>query len=229
MASSSPLDPEASKNFLESTRRIWFDPEIEHLKEIGSVNEGYQPEKMQVILFPHNDKSVLFDKDVFPTEYLEANIKYKDCAHVTFEKDANGNWRGYFDFRYNTGKASELLSSAHEFLESAKEAHKAGRLQVFGDNLFSAAELFVQSLLFVESHNQRFVNDPSHKWTVLEFSKYTKLGNIDPRYSKALGDLSRLRDGARYHKREFRLDDSQAKEHIKIVEELAKEVGRSIS
>ena len=223
------LDKEASKRFLGETKRIWFDPEIEHLKQIGSVKEDYEPEKMQVILFPHNDKSVLFDENVFPTEYLKANIRYKDCAHVTFEKDVNGNWRGFFDFRYNIGKASELLSSAHEFFESAKEAYKAGRLQVFADNLFSAAELFVQSLLFVESHNQRFVDDPCHKWTELEFSKYTKLGNIDPQYSKELGRLSRLRGEARYHKRKFRLNDSKAKEHINIVEDLAKEVGRSIS
>ncbi|MDQ3887979.1 MAG: hypothetical protein M3251_01765 [Thermoproteota archaeon] len=46
------LDEEAYKTFLTDAMRIWFNPELERLRRIGSVGEGYQPEKMQVILFP---------------------------------------------------------------------------------------------------------------------------------------------------------------------------------
>jgi hypothetical protein len=43
---------------------IWFYPEVERLRQLGLVKEDYRPEKMQVILFPNDNKSVLFEKDV---------------------------------------------------------------------------------------------------------------------------------------------------------------------
>ena len=76
---------------------------------------------------------------------------------------------------------------------------------------------------------QSFVDKPNHKWTTSEFSKFVKLENMDPRYSKTLGDLSRLRDEARYDKRPLSLKDSNAKEYINTVQQLAKEVMRSFA
>jgi hypothetical protein len=43
---------------------IWFYPEVERLRQLGLVKEDYRPEKMQVILFPNDNKSILFEKDV---------------------------------------------------------------------------------------------------------------------------------------------------------------------
>lgn len=51
---------------------------------------------------------------------------------------------------------------------------------------------------------------------------------MGPRYSKTLGNLSRLKDEARYHKRPFNLEKSEAHEYITIVEELAEDVTMSI-
>jgi hypothetical protein len=39
-------DQEASKNFLEHTSSLWFNPELERLKQIRSVAEDYQPKAM---------------------------------------------------------------------------------------------------------------------------------------------------------------------------------------
>jgi hypothetical protein len=61
-----------------------------------------------------------------------------------------------------------------------------------------------------------------------EFSKFAKLGNMDPRYSETLNYLSRLRDEARYHKRPFSLEESEAQEYIMTVKEFAEDVRRSI-
>ena len=61
-----------------------------------------------------------------------------------------------------------------------------------------------------------------------EFSKFAKLGNMDPHYSETLGDLSRLRDEARYHKRPFSLEESEAQEYIITLKELAEDVRGSI-
>ena len=85
------LDEEASKTFLEHANRIWFNPELERLRQIESAGEDYPPEKMQVILFPHKVNSVLFDDNVIPIEKLQANSKYGECGHVTFKKDVKGN------------------------------------------------------------------------------------------------------------------------------------------
>jgi hypothetical protein len=47
--------------------------------------------------------------------------------------------------------------------------------------------------------------------------------------SWGLGDLSRLRDEARYEKRPFRLEESEVQEYIMTVEVLAEDVRRSSS
>ena len=75
---------------------------------------------------------------------------------------------------------------------------------------------------------QNYVDNANHKWTKSEFSKFVKLRNMDPRYSKTLGDLSRLRDEVRYDKRPFSLEESEAQEYIMTVEKLAEDVRRSI-
>ena len=223
------LDQEASRNFLEHTSSLWFNPELERLKQIGSVPEDYQPKAMQVILSPHGDHSVLFDGNVIPKEKLQANRKYRDCGYIIFERDIHENWRGSFSLRYNKDKAEELFSSALEFFETAKEANRAGRIRVFLDNLFSATELLVQSMLFVMTHNQKYVDKPNHRFTMSELGKVGKVWNMDnTRYSSLLGNLSRLRDETRYHKRPFSLEETEAQQYISTVEQVVQEVQREI-
>ena len=84
------LDQEASKTFLEDIRRIWFNPELERLRHIGSVKEDYQPEKMQVILFPDGEKHILFDDLLIPKEKLEANSKKPRAANTQVRKAPTG-------------------------------------------------------------------------------------------------------------------------------------------
>jgi hypothetical protein len=76
---------------------------------------------MQVILFPTGQNSVGFDKDVIAIEKLKANRNYENCGHITFKK-ANRSWEGFFDFRYNKGRAEKIFNTALEFFEMAKDA-----------------------------------------------------------------------------------------------------------
>jgi HEPN domain-containing protein len=223
------LDQEASKNFLEHISRLWFNPELETQRLIGLVEEGYQPGAMQVILFPDGLKHILFDNLVIPKEKLEANIKYRDCGHVTFKKDPYGNWKGFFDFRYNKGKAEELFNTSLQFFETAKEAYEVGRSRVFLDNIFSSAELLVESMLFVMTPNQEYVKDPNHNWTKRELGRAIKVGLVESRYSKTLGNLSDLRRKARYHRGQFSLEEPKAQELIRTLDEWIQEVQREIS
>src|SRR5215212_9831809 len=118
------LEEEAARNFFNHTSELWFNPELERLKQIELVADDYQPEAMQVILFPTGVHDVLFDGDVISKEKLQVNRKYRDCGYLIFKKELTGNWQGYFNFRYNKGRAKELFDTALEFLETAKDAYK---------------------------------------------------------------------------------------------------------
>jgi hypothetical protein len=61
-------------------------------------------------------------------------------------------------------------------------------LRVFVDIPLSSTELFVRSRLFVMSE-QKYMQISRTKVNMSEFSKFAKLGNMDPRYSEILGDL----------------------------------------
>jgi hypothetical protein len=137
--------PRGCQELSRTYTSLWFNPELERLKQIGSVSEDYQPEAMQVILFPNNEKHILFDQLVIPKEKLKANIKYRDCGHVTFKKDPYGNWHGFFDFRYNKGRSKELFDTALQYFEAAKDDYKAGRLRVFPDNLSGQQNYFFKA------------------------------------------------------------------------------------
>jgi uncharacterized protein (UPF0332 family) len=223
------LNEEASSNFFNHTMELWFNPELQRMKQIGMVSEEYEPEKMQVILFPTGEKRsiVNFDNDVVSVEKLRANRNYENCGHITFKK-VNGNWEGNFDGRFNKGKAQELFKTAQEFFETAKNEYNAKRMRTFVDTLFSATELLVTSKLIVMSE-QKYVEKPNHKLTKSKFSSFVKLGNAKVEYSKMLGRLSAMRDEARYHKRPFNLEDSVALEYLKTAEELAEYVRSSIT
>ena len=65
----------------------------------------------------------------------------------------------------------------------AKDAYNAVRLQVFVDNLFSSTEILMQSRLFGMS-KQNYVDKRNYEWTMSEFSKFVKLGNMVPLYCK---------------------------------------------
>ena len=65
----------------------------------------------------------------------------------------------------------------------AKDAYNAVRLQVFVDNLFSSTEILVQSRLFGMS-KQNYVDKRNYEWTMSEFSKFDKVGNMVPPYCK---------------------------------------------
>jgi hypothetical protein len=110
------LDEEGSKTFFNHIMDIWFNQELERIRHLGLVKEDYQPEKMQVILFPSGQNSIGFDKDVITVENLKENRNYDDCGHITFKK-VNGNWEGFFDFRYNKGGAEKIFNITSNFLK----------------------------------------------------------------------------------------------------------------
>jgi hypothetical protein len=85
-------------------------------------------------------------------------------------------------------------------------------------------------MLFVMTHNQKYVDKPNHRFTMSELGKVGKVWNMDnTRYSSLLGKLSRLRDETRYHKRPFSLEETEAQQYISTVEQVVQEVQREIS
>ena len=63
-----------------------------------------------------------------------------NCGHFTLLL-LGDRWYGNFEFRYNKGKAAELLRAADESLATASHGWSEGHRRAAIDNLFSAAEL----------------------------------------------------------------------------------------
>jgi len=106
-------------------------------------------------------------------------------------------WYGSFDFRYNRGKAAELLSAAEEFFQSGSAALAAGRRRPAIDNLYSAAELAAKA--FVISMPLPGESDStSHGQVQKRFNMFSRHGNIETEQRKAFNALSDARATARY-------------------------------
>jgi len=100
-------------------------------------------------------------------------------------------------------------------------------LRVFSDNLFSAAELFITSQLFVMSEYE-YVRKPTHAWTQKKYNDFINIGNYKEEYKKILNKLSGLRNHARYHKQSFKLNLEDAKVMLEVVDDLGEHTRRVI-
>jgi uncharacterized protein (UPF0332 family) len=149
-----------------------------------------------------------------------------DLAHITMVLFRKG-WKIVFDLRNNKRKAKQLFDTAEEFLNSAKRALEDGSLRVFSDNLFSAAELFITSQLFVMTEYE-YVRKPTHAWTQKKYNDFINIGNYKEEYKKILNKLSGLRNHARYHKQSFKLNLEDAKVMLEVVDDLGEHTRRVI-
>ena len=112
---------------------------------------------------------------------------------VDDERDSTHLVKIRFDFRYNKGKASELLAAAEEFFETASSALAAGRLRAAIDNLFSAAELAAKAYV-MSTPLPGDSEKKSHGLVHSRFNMFSRHGNIESEHRKAFN----ARASARY-------------------------------
>jgi hypothetical protein len=194
------LDEEGGRNFFHQVMNLWIAPEIERRKEKGILSTNFAIDKIQILISPEErpavvrlnneikaeltcrlkpgiHKQVIGEPvywkeicDIFDIKLTEEDDP--DVVHITMVLFRKG-WKVRFDLRNNKRKARELYDSAREFLNSAKRALDNGSMRVFSDNLFSAAELFVTSQLFVMSEYE-YVKKPTHAWTQKKYNDLSK-------------------------------------------------------
>src|SRR3990172_12266630 len=133
------LDEEALQHTFAHAMKLWFEPQIQRRQEPGTAPEPYTLHAAQVILYADGrPRQVRLNEEVLPMKLVDGLSKVPgepihviemeevqeirlppfadaDCGHFTVIR-LGDCWYGAFDFRYNKGKASELLEAAEEFL-----------------------------------------------------------------------------------------------------------------
>lgn len=249
------LDQEAMRNFFQQVLDLWVRPEIARRQRDGILPNDYNIDKIQILFgINGNDKAVIrLNKEIraLYTCRLKPGIHKQitgepvywkeiedildmqlteeddpDAAHITMILSGKG-WKIKFDFRRYKRKAKERYDAAREFLDAARNALNEGHLRAFADTLFSSAELFITSQLFVMSEKE-YVLKPTHTWTQIKYNSFIEMGNYKNKYRDAFNKLAGLRDGARYFNRSFNLTVQQAEQFLHVVEDLEKHTNKVI-
>ena len=211
------------KRTFDHAMEIWFEPEIRRRQEAGSAPKPFLLRAAQVIIYPDSrpnevrlneevqaigkmklkdgitkaagDPVYLHELEDVPAIHLPDTAD-PNCGHFTLLL-VGDRWYGSFDFRYNKGKARELLSAAEEFFESASAALSAGKLRAAIDNLFSAAELAATA--YVLSTPVPGDGEPrSHGRVHTRFNMFSRHGNIQTDHRNTFNALAAARGNARY-------------------------------
>lgn len=217
------LDEEGFQRTFAHAMELWFEPEIRRRQEAGTAPKPYPLRAAQVILYadarPHEVRlneevqaigemklkdsvSKLKGEPVYLSEIEETpSIRLPDsedpnCGHFTLLL-LGDRWYGAFDFRYNKGKASELLAAAEEFLAAASQALSEGRSRAAIDNLFSAAELAAKAYV-ITTPLPGDEDIRSHGRIHARFNMFARHGNVDPDQRRTFNALSECRTRARY-------------------------------
>ncbi len=154
---------------------------------------------------------------LFPSESND-----KNAAHVILTK-LNDMWFCAYDLIYDRKKVGSRFELAKSFLKVAIFCLQEKLCGPFVDNLYSATELAIQSILLLH-HNSLFSLNQTHTDTRVLFSEHAELGNIDTKFSGHYTKLEELRDKGRYlngtHGRTFSLDEVEADNVLKITKDL---------
>lgn len=163
------LDLEAARTLYNHVHEIWVKPELERRKVAGKLPEGFQIEKVQILVWPRGVPSVRLNQELKAEAVarLMPGIKKNNigepvnwneikeiiaiiltdeddpnCGHLTMIPFRNG-WVIGFDFRTNKKLALERYYAGDDFLRAAEDCLTKGYFRLFIDNLYSAVELFV--------------------------------------------------------------------------------------
>jgi uncharacterized protein (UPF0332 family) len=217
------LDEAARNRTFDHAMEIWFEPEIRRRQQEGSTPQPFPFRAAQVIIYPDDrpheirlneeveavghmklkdgvtksegDPVYLHELEEMPSVHLPETAD-PNCGHFTLLL-LGDRWYGSFDFRYNKGKASELLAAAEEFFQTASTALDAGRLRAAIDNLFSAAELAAKAYV-ISTPLPGDCESKSHGLVHSRFNMLSRHGNIESEQRKAFNALASARARARY-------------------------------
>lgn len=197
---------------------LWITPEVTRRVEAGLLTPPLDLQKAQVIFrrgeqhpivrlndevrislivkakVALNEGDPVAENDVEEIQGFELDHAERDDGHVTLLRWRDG-WRMLFDFQQNKGRASQLVSTAEEFLGTAQHALSSGYASAYVDNLFSACELLAKARLMTSAAEDKI---DSHKAIHSKINWWSKLGNVDAEFVDLFNRLSAARSNARY-------------------------------
>ncbi|HKQ22209.1 MAG TPA: hypothetical protein VJS91_09230 [Nitrososphaeraceae archaeon] len=198
-------------------------PEIFVRVKKGVLNPGFKLHSAQFTLFGNSKKNeILLNENVRSM----AHVKYKgdsrhqegqaihgqeiddvlglypnnqvdqDAANVILFK-CNGKWHISVDLIFDRRKTRSRHHNAKKFLAVSKYCLNEKLWNPFFDNLFSAMELSIQSMLLLH-HNPRFSVKQTHDQTKDLFISHAQNGNIETKFADLYSKLLDMRPRARY-------------------------------
>jgi HEPN domain-containing protein len=236
------LSAEAQEHAFTQLFEQLVTPEIEARRADGRLAEDVELVAAQVLLTAGGGKTVRLNEEVRAKALMRATRSVErgedirsddiaviedvvlfdddepDAAHVTFLRTVEG-WSMSFDFRYNAGRITALLTRADEFLASAESALSKGHLHSFVENAYATAELCARAEL-IRAPDERLLNSRTHGTTQSLYNQHAKLGNVDLRFAQLLNRLERARGGARYARGELDLEQTDARAMFGVLREM---------
>jgi HEPN domain-containing protein len=243
-----------SKTLFQNIINLYIAPEIERRKEQGKISENFVLVKAQVIFNPDKKENTVRINDevltnayiklkngiskekgdpIFENEVEDIGVMYpakeedQDLGHITIVK-IKDYYHMSFDFRYNKRLSSKYIKNAKEFLENAEYDLTTAKWAPFIDNLFSASELAIKSILLTIP-DPKFKKKSSHKEIEQKYSIFHKSLRLDPGYQECFTTLSRLRSRARYSDPDFKIAKEDAEKYLEIVKKIITEAEQRIA
>jgi len=215
---------------------LYIMPEIRRRQDDGQLEKPLDLRGAQIIFSPFGDRpQILINSEVQGTAkmklkngiskkkgdpiyaneiediagvYLTEGID-PDSGHATLIRVEN-NWYIYWDFIYNKEFSKNHLLAAKEFIEAAEFSFSENNKVAFIDNLFSASELIVKSVL-LGIPDPKFREKATHRVIHSRYNRWANLGNVRTEHRKAFNKIASLRYKVRYLEDEFSLTDSESR------------------
>lgn len=229
-------DQEFSKKAIQNIMDIFVTPEVKRRQDAGPLPKPVKLSLAQVILLPHERRPLVRINDEVRAK---AKVKYKpgiskkpgdpiyeneidrienvelgpdddpDCGHI-FLHFYGTTASVFLDFRRNRALAQKHIQRAKDFLKTASQSWQSGNLAPCIDNLFNSAELSAKAVLLVMyDYPQSLRARSSHRAIHIRFNRFANLGNVMPKHKETYNKLARLRDPARYLKKNLpKLNDA---------------------
>ena len=227
-------------------------PEIQTRVKNCEIDAGYKPYKIHLLMYSDETRNeILLNDDV----RIKGLIKFSDglkptvgqiikgedieeilglypndgndpnAAHIMIVR-INNKWHFACDLIYDRERVRKRFDTAKEFLKVSEFCFKEKSWGPFCDNLFSATELTVQSILLMH-HNPFFSTNQDHEKTRELFTAYAENGNIDAEFAKNHAKLWELRKQGRYltgvHKTSFNMEDNYAQNLLNTTKRMIEE------
>lgn len=245
---------EFGRKIFEQFMDLFVTPEIKRRQETDDLGQSLDLRAAQIIFFPDGRKpqvrvnseiKAIWDvklkqgiskkagEPILDDELEglgEINLTEEDgldCGHTTLLRIGD-RWIIAFDFRYDKALSKKHIETAEQFYESADFSFNRGNWSSYIDNLFSAAELSVKSILLSMMPDPKFRKKASHNSIRIKYNRFADLGNVEVNHRKTFNKLSGLRDNARYLKEEISISEDEARRYLNVVKNMIEDARRRI-